>query len=403
MGLVTRQAPLILIAILLALLLGSTRLWARYALSRVTYQRRLGTRRVFAGEEVRLEYSISNPKLLPLPWLEVREEMDDGLVPPPREAAVSPVIGRIASRALLSVGWYQRVTRAYTLRCPRRGLFELGPVRLRTGDYFGFWSGGLTLALPDSLLVYPQLVELEELGLPARAITGDRARRRHLFEDPARVAGTREFHNGDPLRRVNWKATSRHQKMLSKVYEHTFALNTAVFLDVRTVEPPYWSYLPDRLETAVMAAASIAARAVERCYPVGLYVNQSYRYSRELMKLPPSSNPGQLTAILEALAHVSPLEAIRLENLVAREAPGLAWPSSILVVTAAPLDGLVACLGDLKTRGRTVALVIIGDARPDLDGGTLPVYRVAVRAVEPIPLNILPSSPSARPGPAGEF
>jgi uncharacterized protein (DUF58 family) len=381
-GLVTRQAPLLLLAVLLFLLLVSTRLWARYALRRVNCSRRLSSSRVFAGEDVRLEYRVSNHKLLPLPWLEIREEMDAGLVLPPGEAAISALPGKVAFRALLSVGWYQRVTRTYRVRCPQRGIYALGPVTLRTGDYFGFWSGGKTLEEPATLLVYPQLLEPEALGLPSRALFGSRSRERHLFEDPARVMGTREYASGDSLRRINWKAASRHQKLLSKVYEHTWAVTTAIFLDVRTVEPPYWSYLPELLETAVMAAAALAGRAVKERNPVGLYVNQAYHFSRELMKLPPSSNPDQLAAILEALAQVAPLEATPIEALLAREAPGLAWPSSILVITAAPLDGLLAGLQNLKTRGRTVALVIVGDARPEIKNGPLPVYRIPAR-VEP--------------------
>jgi uncharacterized protein (DUF58 family) len=375
-GLVAAQPPLALISALLLLLLGFTRLWAKYALRRVSYTRRLSATRAFAGEDVNFEFSVANRKLLPLPWLEVREEIDEGLVLPPRESFPCGIPGKMAFRDLLSVGWYQRVTRSCRVGCPRRGLYELGPVRLRSGDYFGFWSGEVALGEAGTLLVYPRLAEPEELGLPARALFGNLRCQRHLFEDPTRVMGNRDYLEGDPLRRLNWKATSRHQRLLSKVFEHTYAMSTAVFMDVRTVEPPYWSYFPELLETVVMAAASVTSHAVENRYPVGLYVNQAYKLSRELMKMPPSYHPHQLTAILEALAQVAPLEAVPLEKLLAEETAGLAWPCSILVITAVPLDGLIERLNDLKSRGRAVALVVVGDARPDLEAGQVPVFRI---------------------------
>lgn len=377
-GLVTAQPPLALLAVLLILLLAATLLWSRYALRRITYSRRLSATRAFAGEEVRFEYSVANRKMLPLPWLEVREVMDEGLELPAQDSVASGIPGKMAYKDLLSVGWYQRVTRTYRVGCPKRGLYELGPVQLRSGDYFGFWAGEKAFGQQGTLLVYPRLEEPEALGLPARALFGNLRRQRHLFEDPARVMGNREYIESDPQRRINWKATSRHQRLFSKVFEHTYDMSTAVFLDVRTVEPPYWSFYPDLLETVVMAAASVTSHAVMSRYPVGLYVNQAYKLSRELMKLPPSSHPRQLTAILEALAQVEPLEAVAIEKLLAEEATGLAWPSSILVITAVPLDGLIDCLSDLKARGRAVAMVIVGDARPDLDGGVLPVFRIPV-------------------------
>ena len=61
---------------------------------------------------------------------------------------------------------------------------------------------------PDHLVVFPRVFTLEELGLrrTARSAT---ARAGTLFEDPLRFAGLREYRPGDPLSRIDWKATAR--------------------------------------------------------------------------------------------------------------------------------------------------------------------------------------------------
>jgi hypothetical protein len=58
--------PLVfLLAVLLALLAGTTALWDRYALAEVTYTRCILTPRLFVGEETDLEIEIVNAKPLP--------------------------------------------------------------------------------------------------------------------------------------------------------------------------------------------------------------------------------------------------------------------------------------------------------------------------------------------------
>src|SRR5204863_361308 len=82
----------------------------------------------------------------------------------------------------------------------------LGPVKLRSGDPFGFGASEVTLNVYDRLLVYPRVVALESLGFPARHPFGDARDPRRLFQDPSRTAGIRPFVTGDSPRHIHWKA-----------------------------------------------------------------------------------------------------------------------------------------------------------------------------------------------------
>ena len=69
-----REPLLALLALLLGLVAGVTALWERYALAEVTYVRRLGTPRLFVGDETDLTIEITNAKPLPLAWLKAEDE-----------------------------------------------------------------------------------------------------------------------------------------------------------------------------------------------------------------------------------------------------------------------------------------------------------------------------------------
>lgn len=375
-AIIVRQAPLLLIAILLFLIYGTVQLWARYALERVEYSRRLSTARAFFGEEVKLEISVANRKLLPLPWIHIEEEMDEELTLLAGDTTASHKPKRVLLHNLLSLGWYHRVTRVYPIRCLRRGYFTFGPTRIQVGDYFQFRLREKEVGNPTHLMVFPRIVPLSELGIPSRDPFGELRLRRHLFQDPVRVVTTRDYVCGDPMKRIHWKATARVQRLQSKVFEPTTSTDLAIFLDVRTVQPPLWGEVTQLLETAVMATASIAKYALDADYRVGLYVNQPYRNSDQLMRLPPSSHPDQLQRILEALAQVISPELVPIDRLVQGEGGSLPWASTLVVVTAAPTPALLATMRTFRRAGRPVALALVGGERPEFSTDGLPLYHV---------------------------
>ncbi|MFQ5872292.1 MAG: DUF58 domain-containing protein [Dehalococcoidia bacterium] len=368
---ILREVPLLLVALLFSLTSAIARLWARYALDRLEYQRFLSATRVFFGETVTLDIGIANLKILPLPWVHIQEQVPEELTF--LKGRLSPSYGaaRATLSSVLSLGWYKRVTRRYPVQCLRRGYFTFGPATIRSGDLFGFFHKEARVQKLDNLLVYPRIVPLEDLGIASRYPFGDLRVRRHLFEDPVRVAATREYSYSDPLKRIHWKATARLGRLQSRVFEPTTTVDLALFLDLRT------GGVEHLLETAVITAASIASHAVVNGYRVGLYANELYRRTDQIMKLPPSNHPDQLPRVLEALAQVQGLPFVKLEQLLHGEGRSLPWDTTLVVITAMPNELLLAALVRYKRAGRRVALIQVGEqaTRPSLGG--LPVYHVS--------------------------
>ncbi len=368
---VLRQGSLLLVAILLFMLWAVAQIWAKYALRRIEYTRRLSTTHAFFGEEITFELSIANRKILPLPWIQIDEELDElMLLPPAVVTTKSYRPGRVVLRNLMPLGWYHRVKRIYTMRCMKRGYFSFGPTVIQSGDYFRFRVNQMEIGSPAYLVVYPRILPLEKLGIASRDLFGDIRIRRHLFQDPVRVSSIREYTPGDPLKRIHWKASARIGILQTKVFEHTTSSDLAMFLDVRSVKHPFWGEITQLLETVTIAAASIANHAFEKSYRVGLFVNHPYPDSAQLIRLLPSSHPHHLQRILEALAMVKPTESLPFEQMIRREAGKLPWVSTLVAITAVPTPELISVLESFQRTGRPVALIIVGGEKPQsgLDG-----------------------------------
>jgi uncharacterized protein (DUF58 family) len=374
-SLATHQVPLVLISLLFILTGGVSRLWNKYCLHRVEYRRRLSRNQVFFGEEIVFEVEITNRKPLPLPWLQVDDELPE-MVTLLKGKATSTHDDRVILSNMFPINMYHRVTRRFPMRCRQRGVFIFGPTYIRSGDLFGFFRRNMNIDKLDYLLVYPRMVPLEKLGIPSQQFFGDIRLKRHLFQDPVLTAGVRDYHSGDSLKRIHWKSTARLGKLQTKVYEPTTTVDISIFLDVRTLRAPLQGSIQQLQELGIITAASISQHALNGGFRVGLYVNQITRFSRGMVRVPHSQHPDQMVRILEALAQLHQVETIPMTRFIRQEAGGLPWGSTLLVISAQPVDELLAALLDLKRVGRSVALVKVGGQAPEMGGGNLPVYHI---------------------------
>lgn len=364
-SLLLKQVPLFLFALLFFITGGVARLWDRHSLRRVEYRRHLSSNRVFFGEEVQLEIEASNRKPLPLPWLQVEDELPREVTVLKGEISPSYSINNQVLSNLFSISWYHKIKRRYPLRCNNRGYFTFGPAKMRSGDIFGFFTRQKEVYELDHLMVYPRIVPLEKLGIPSKQPLGAIRTKNHIFQDPILTMGVREYQSGDSLKRIHWKSTARSGQLQTKIFEPTTTVDMGIFLDVRTVPLPYWAVIPKKIELAIVTAASVANAALSEGYRAGLYVNQNTIDSlNQMIRIPPSQHPDQLKNILEVLAPIKPMETMPIARLVLKESRNLSWGSTIVVITAAPNEALLTTLFRMKRAGRKVVLITIGGDEP---------------------------------------
>lgn len=367
-GFLLRSPVLVSLGLLLVLTVAVSWLWNRYVLRQVYFERTFSSRKLFPGDQIDMTISVANRKLLPLPWLRWEDRFPSRVQLLRGKLHPSSTEGqRILARGT-TVRWYQRVKWHYPLRCSSRGLLTFGPVTLRSGDVFGMFEQEVQLEQTDSILVYPQVVPLAELGIPARYLLGETRAPRQLFTDPVRTMGIRDYHPGDSFRHVHWPATARRQQLQVRVYEPVATLQMAIFLDLDTFAH-YWEGLKSEIaEQAISVAASVAQAAIEAQYAVGLYVNGVAVESDQAIRLPPGRNPAQLDLILEKLAKLVPFPVGRMTQLLSAHLPRLARGTTLVVISSLAQPALLPALLRLRDRGRRIALLYLGEDLPTIDG-----------------------------------
>ncbi|MCI0581226.1 MAG: DUF58 domain-containing protein [Chloroflexi bacterium] len=371
----------LLVSLLLALIGGTSHLWARYCLAGVSYDRRFGSTRLFYGDETELAVQIVNAKPMPLAWLIAVDDF-----PADVELLAGQLITSHRSRRRLlvnslSLRWYERVTRHYRLRARRRGAWEFGPVQLSSGDIFGFSVKRESIVETQTVIVYPKTVPLTALALPDRHPFGDFKTPRRLIEDPLRLVGAREYLPGDSFRHIHWKATAHQRDLQTKVFEPSAGRPLAIFLDARTSEYADEGIDRELLELAITTAASIARWAWEESYSVGLYVNSVIRPSRERIRIRPGKHSGHLIHILEALACLEEEGPWTLATILQLEAAALPYGTTVVAVTSLVNDRLLKALLELQRREHGATLVTLGETRLEASLPGIHTYHIGGREV----------------------
>lgn len=335
--------------------------WSKHLFDRVTFTHKPSQRRAFIDEPIGLDIELSNQKILPLPWYEwhlalVEEWSVEG---EKLAEASAPGTNYLVRRGAL--GWYQKNAWRVTLKVPVRGYHQIGPARVRSADLLGIFPRSGDFDAPEHVTVFPRVFTMEELGFPADRPFGEQKGRNRIYEDPLRVAGIREYLPGDPLKRIDWKATARSGELQARVYESSATQQLYLLVNIDTLEHAWEGYLKDDLERTISTAASVAVWGSGARFAVGLLANGSFPAADRPIRIAPSRSPSQLTHLLEALAVIQPLTLGDLSHAIQRESGKMPLGSTIVVIASLIPDGLAAAILRLADEGHRVFVIATSD------------------------------------------
>lgn len=371
LGALLRQPVVALLGVLIFLFSLGIRLWWDVSFRGLTYERHLSSTRAFHGDEVTLELQAVNAKPVPITRLEVLDELTANISPVNQRLEYTDRRDIRGLRSFFSLGMYERVQYRYRIPCTRRGRHVVGPATLMAVDPFGMVSRRRVERTSAEFIVYPRVVPVSTVVVPARQPFGDFLPVQPVVEDPMKIAGVREYVPGDSPRRIHWRATARVGRLQTRVYEPSASPIAAIFLDTITFSQMWEGQNHQLLELAVTATASIATDLLASRQQVGLYANAPIPLRARTIRIPPTRKPGQLSRILEQLALLQSVYGDRIERLVIDEVPKLAWGATIVIVTTNVTETMQRTLLRLARsngNGRYV-LVAIGDVPqllPDL-------------------------------------
>jgi uncharacterized protein (DUF58 family) len=370
------------------LLLVGSWFWSRLALRGVYLRRTARTLRAQVGQIFEERFEIDNTGLAPRPMLIVRNESP---LPDSQGSRVFPLIEGKRGRSYVA-----------RTRLLRRGVFPLGPTVLESGDPFGLFPVSRTIAVADSLMVYPMMVEVPTFPNPPGLLPGGEALRRRTQHVTTNAAGVREYAPGDPLNRIHWVSTARRERLISKEFELDPQAEVWIFLDadrdvqaVLSSEIPaegrheFWERVtkipltPSTEEYGVSIAASLARYYLRQGRAVG-FVSAGQSVS----VLPPERGGRQLGKILEALALLRAEGELPLHGLVQMQAQHCPRGSTVVVITPSVSQEVALAVDYLHRRGlRPVSVLINAETFNGQTGsqklvGMMKILNVPVRRVD---------------------
>jgi uncharacterized protein (DUF58 family) len=189
-------------------------------------------------------------------------------LPPCTIDAFDPVRRKLVQAVRLRALGCGSVRPSWSARFPRRGVFQLPPLRLRTAQPFG------VVEVVHDLGAGCEVVVLPPVGQLRRALR-DRLDAWLSELTPTTDTGSdeidrlRDYRPGDPLRAVHWRASARHATLLVAERRDPACRRLAVVLDTSTSGPT--AIDGRRFEQLVVATASLAAACLQRGWQVTVH------------------------------------------------------------------------------------------------------------------------------------
>lgn len=376
-GLVASEGLLLVVGSLVLVLAIAARIWDRFAFRSVGHSRSISTKRAFIGDTIEYSVTLDNDKVLPLIWVDIQDSFPDGLDLTGATMRGNGLESNRQHTITTSLLPYQKATWKYSLQCLERGYHRIGPVRLRTGDIFGFSSAETRYLQFDDLLVFPTVLDVSRLLFPPEHPLGEIRGSKPIYFDTNRVVGQRDYQSQDPMKHIDWKATARAGTLQTKVFEPVVSLNMLIVMNGSTRDHSWQGSNRRLFERCVTVVASVAGLADQNGYTYSVISNAVASFTGKWINVPMGASSSQFSMTLEALAMAAPYVVAPLSEVMNAGRDSLPPGTTVVLITPAISDSLLADIAGIRDHGCPVLVLYAGDGVPDEELGDLTVIPMA--------------------------
>ena len=240
------------------------------------------------------------------------------------------LIGGKPPKKTLALGRGETATLEYAFQA-ERGRFKWDTIQVVASDPFSLVETRLEVPAEAEVSVRPDLKKFRPFPLRSQ-------RTLHSAGSiPARIGGSgtdfwgvRDYHPGDPLRRLDWRKTARHpHKFYTKEFEQEEIADIGLILDARS-KTNLWVGNESLFEHSARATAALAEVFLRQGNRVSLLV-----FGEPKISLYPGYGKVQLNRILQTLAQVTAESDDSFESL--HLLPFKMFSSRSLIIILSPL------------------------------------------------------------------
>jgi uncharacterized protein (DUF58 family) len=225
--------------------------------------------------------------------LRLRGELYDTIPPALASETRRPVVFHVKQESILP----------FAVTAQSRGDYPLGRVVLRIAGPLGLIARTITIPMDDRVTIIPSIAHLHRYQLLAlqfrlRELGARTLRRRG---EGTNFTGLRDYVPGDDPRHIDWKATARRLRPITREFSIEQGQTVMLVIDAGRLMTQYAGALP-RFEYALSSALILANVAIQSGDSVGLLLfdDQIRAY------VPPGRGPAAIRAIRDALIPAQP-------------------------------------------------------------------------------------------------
>ena len=317
---------IILAAVAIALFAIRAAQFRKRGLNNTVYKVHTEVREISEGEDFFLYETIANAKNMPLPNVRVDVTLPVGLdfclYDKDGDGQKTAHMHNIESVFVLKPG--SAVERRWRIRASRRGIYHLDEARMVVNDIFGTNKLSAFFEAPcekgNTITVLPSPIDLEEYFIPVTDPMGDNTTDFSLVPDPLLYLGTREYRPGDPVSRINQKASARMQKQMVDIDEYTEQNSFDLVFNLQSRGREDAGTTPESaelVELGVSVCASVFDRALSEEIPVRMICNTTHENDeRDYFISEYFSGRSDVKQALRMLAGIEMKLSCRIENML---------------------------------------------------------------------------------------
>ena len=245
-----------------------------------------------------------------------------------------------------------QVEASYAVSAETFGVYRLGPVRIRSLDVSGLMVEEKSIESYFDVKVYPDVQYVSKVQIkprnprnwPGEILTRKPGTGMQFY-------GLRPYAPSDPLRRINWKASSRSPEFLSNQFMGEFGGDTIIVLDIRSASllgvPP-----ESTVAYGTRAAAVIAYRLLRDRNRVGMIA-----LGDRLEKVRPGFGRRQFDRLLTGMVTIKPGNIWEMGNLPGYLSLFFSRMTQIVLVTPLMDDKSYEVAAEISSKGYPVLVV----------------------------------------------
>ena len=320
---------------------------------------------VYKGDDINVILTITNKSYRRTQQLEVFDNV-------PHEMKMRKGINLMR----MNLGPGQTATIRYTVRCPLRGHYTIGPTSIRYRNTFNLFVSETSVGDRSDITVFPQVRDVEEALIRSdvpKMYTGATT-----LKTPGQgmeFYALREYFPGDSFRSINWKAFARTGELMVNEKTRDAVTDVFIILDTRDVAR-IGTVLKNPLEMGTVAAASIANYFIKRRDSVSLVT-----YGERMDFLPPETGDKQHYKVLSQLAAVESKGSMPLQAVTNALSPRISRGSPVFIISSLEGDGTtLSAIRNLSGKGHEV--IVLSPSSIDLERLVSRIPRMAYEVLK---------------------